>query len=84
MLKVFSKKVWIQVLLDICCGTGSIGIGLSDYFDHIFGVEMVESSINDAKMNVKENKLEGKCNFVLGKAEDKVNDICQAATEVKS
>ena len=44
---------------------------------------MVESSINDAKMNVKENKLEGKCNFVLGKAEDKVNDICQAATEVK-
>ena len=35
-------------------------------------------------MNVKENNLEEKCNFVLGKAEDKVNDICQAATEVRS
>jgi tRNA/tmRNA/rRNA uracil-C5-methylase (TrmA/RlmC/RlmD family) len=70
--------------LDICCGTGSIGIALSDYFDYVYGVEMVESAIEDAKINVRLNNLEEKCDFILGKAEDKVIEICEAASQVIS
>ena len=71
-------------MLDICCGTGSIGIALADYFDSVFGVEMVESAIEDASKNVKLNQLEEKCKFVLGKAEDRVIELCQAAAEVRT
>jgi len=68
--------------LDICCGTGSIGIALETYFDFVFGVEMEKSAIEDANQNVELNGLKEKCNFILGKAEDKVLDICEAASQV--
>jgi len=70
------------VLLDICCGTGSIGIALSDYFDKVFGVDIVEEAIKDADKNVKLNSLEEKCFFVAGNAQDKVAELCSKANEV--
>lgn len=70
-------------MLDICCGTGSIGIALADYFDHVFGVEMVESAVVDARANVELNGLAEKCQFILGKAEDRVADLCESASQVR-
>jgi len=72
-----------QCLLDICCGTGSIGIALSDRFAKVFGVEMVPSAIRDANYNVSQNNLSGKCAFICGKAEDKINEICATATTLE-
>lgn len=72
------------MLLDICCGTGSIGIALSDYFDKVFGVDIVEEAIKDAEKNVKLNSLEDKCFFYAGNAQDKVAELCSKANQVLS
>ena len=72
-----------KCLLDICCGTGSIGIALSDRFSKVYGVEMVESAIRDANINVSKNNLSGKCAFICGRAEDKIAEICQTSAEVR-
>lgn len=45
------------VLLDLCCGTGTIGIALSPHFKKVIGVEMVEDAINDAKSNAELNGM---------------------------
>merc|ERR1711917_3818 len=71
---VFSEKEAKTILLDICCGTGSIGIALADRFDKVYGIEMVQSAIDDANMNIKKNNLEN-CIFECGKAENRMRDI---------
>lgn len=42
-------------LLDLCCGTGTIGITMADSVDHVIGIEMVPEAIVDAKVNADLN-----------------------------
>lgn len=42
-------------LLDICCGTGTIGITMAKSVDQVIGVEMVPEAIVDAKANAERN-----------------------------
>ncbi|XP_076647500.1 tRNA (uracil-5-)-methyltransferase homolog A [Halictus rubicundus] len=55
-------------LLDICCGTGTIGLAFSKHCGEVFGVEMVEDAIKDAKENVLANNVTN-CEFFVGKAQ---------------
>ncbi|CAB3397877.1 unnamed protein product [Caenorhabditis bovis] len=63
------------VLLDICCGTGTIGqcvlksLGNSKKICCV-GIEMISEAVEDAKQNSKQNKLDGICKYIAGKAED--------------
>ena len=41
--------------MDICCGTGAIGICLSKFAKKVIGVELVESAVEDARKNVELN-----------------------------
>ena len=68
--------------MDICCGTGTIGIALSSWFDRVIGIEMVQAAIDDAEINVKLNELETKCKFLCGKAEDKIRQVCEESYKV--
>lgn len=70
-----SKKV---TLLDICCGTGSIGLCLSKKCDQVIGVESEPSAIENAKINCKQNNIEN-CEFHLGRAEDILPSIIPQA-----
>ena len=45
------------ILLDVCCGTGTIGIILSKYVKRVHGIEIVESAVEDAKKNAERNKI---------------------------
>lgn len=67
------------VLLDVCCGTGVIGIALSGYVKKVIGIEMVQSAIDDCITNCEINNIEcgpeGKCEYHCGKAEDVLPDI---------
>ncbi|CAJ1067348.1 tRNA (uracil(54)-C(5))-methyltransferase homolog-B [Xyrichtys novacula] len=55
-------------LLDVCCGTGAIGITMSDRVGRIVGIELIEQAVEDAKHNaVLNNALN--CEFIPGKAE---------------
>ncbi|XP_075619470.1 tRNA (uracil-5-)-methyltransferase homolog B isoform X2 [Balearica regulorum gibbericeps] len=43
------------VLLDICCGTGTIGLSLAHQLSKIIGIEVVEKAIEDARWNAAYN-----------------------------
>ncbi len=47
-----------DMLLDLYCGVGTIGISLADKFKHVTSVELEPESIVLAKTNANENKVE--------------------------
>uniref|UniRef100_F1KXT9 tRNA (uracil(54)-C(5))-methyltransferase n=1 Tax=Ascaris suum TaxID=6253 RepID=F1KXT9_ASCSU len=67
------------VILDVCCGTGTIGLCLLSLLKnsksagrrYLVGIEVVPEAIEDAKCNASENMFtEEECCFVSGKAEE--------------
>ncbi len=54
-----------EILYDLYCGTGSIGIFLSKHVKKIIGVETVDDAIEDAKVNAALNNLSN-TSFVAG------------------
>lgn len=54
-------------LLDLYCGTGTIGIYLKDNFKHIDGIEINKDSIKNANINKKLNNINN-IKFVCGDA----------------
>ncbi len=64
-------------ILDLYCGTGTIGMFLAKKAQNVFGVEINESCIKDAKENAQLNKINN-INFIcsdVGKVKDKFNNI---------
>lgn len=64
------------VLLDICCGTGTIGQSILKEFrkkNKVFciGIDIIEAAVKDARENAKSNGIkEDMCRYIAGKAED--------------
>ncbi|XP_066594850.1 tRNA (uracil-5-)-methyltransferase homolog A-like [Prorops nasuta] len=67
-------------VLDICCGTGTIGLSFSKYCGEVLGLEVVSDAIQDARQNAIENQIEN-CEFLLGKAEDILSAVIHRATK---
>ncbi|XP_071789916.1 tRNA (uracil-5-)-methyltransferase homolog A-like isoform X1 [Asterias amurensis] len=61
-------------VLDICCGTGTIGITLAKRVMKVIGIEMNQQAVNDAIYNAKTNDLSN-IEYTCGKAEDVLPDI---------
>ncbi|XP_027862494.1 tRNA (uracil-5-)-methyltransferase homolog B isoform X2 [Xiphophorus couchianus] len=57
-----------STLLDVCCGTGAIGIISSPRVDRVIGVEIIEQAVRDAAHNAALNNVEN-CEFLPGKVE---------------
>ncbi|XP_035519878.1 tRNA (uracil(54)-C(5))-methyltransferase homolog-B isoform X1 [Morone saxatilis] len=55
-------------LLDVCCGTGAIGITTSPRVDRIIGIELIEQAVEDAQHNAALSNVLN-CEFIPGKAE---------------
>lgn len=55
--KNFADLKGHETVYDLYCGTGSIGIFLSDKARKVIGVEMIEEAINDAKENATLNGI---------------------------
>lgn len=55
-------------LLDVCCGTGAIGISLSQRLEKVIGIELIKQAVEDAKYNAALNGIQN-CEFLTGKAE---------------
>lgn len=47
-----------DILFDLYCGIGTIGIFASQYVKKVYGIEIVEEAIKDAKENAKLNNIE--------------------------
>ncbi|KPP72370.1 tRNA (uracil(54)-C(5))-methyltransferase B-like [Scleropages formosus] len=57
-----------DTVLDVCSGTGVIGIILSSKVKRVIGIEVVEQAVKDAKHNASLNDVFN-CEFLAGKAE---------------
>ncbi len=67
----FAELTGNEIVYDLYCGTGSIGIFVSKKAKKIIGVEMTEAAIEDAKENAAMNNL-STAEFIAGN----VIDIC--------
>ena len=54
----FAKLSNDDVVLDAYCGIGTIALSLAKYVKKVYGVEIVDTAINDARNNAKLNKIE--------------------------
>ncbi len=55
--KDFAELDGTQVVYDLYCGTGSIGLFLSDKAKKIIGVEVIEEAVQDAEQNAAFNNI---------------------------
>ena len=56
-----------KLLLDLYCGTGTIGLTMADKFDKLIGVEIVEDAVLDARENAEINGVKN-AEFICGDA----------------
>uniref|UniRef100_A0A667ZL25 tRNA (uracil(54)-C(5))-methyltransferase n=1 Tax=Myripristis murdjan TaxID=586833 RepID=A0A667ZL25_9TELE len=74
---------WAQLdqdstVLDVCCGTGTIGISLAQVkVKKVIGIELCQEAVEDAKVNAKLNGLSN-VEFHCGKAEDVFPSVLNA------
>ena len=72
-----------SLLLDVCCGTGTIGLTLAARARKVVGVDIVEAAIEDAEKNAALNGVTN-CEWVAGRAELKLPEILNKyAPEIK-
>lgn len=56
-IKEFAEIKIGESVLDLYCGTGTIGLYLSTLAGKVTGIESVQSAVNDAKANARINKV---------------------------
>lgn len=80
-----TKKLYDEVLnvveqvkpkrvLDLYCGTGTIGLYIADKVNEVVGVDYSKSGINDAKDNAKLNESKN-CTFICDKVENVIDQF---------
>jgi len=65
VVKAYAELSGDETVLDLYCGTGTIGIYLSDAASSVTGIEIVESAVADARENCRINGIEN-CSFMAG------------------
>jgi len=63
-----------STVLDVCCGTGTIGLTVASACKRVIGVDIVERAIEDAKRNSQANGATN-CEWVAGKAETVLTEL---------
>ena len=64
----------INVLFDLYCGIGTIGIYCSENTKSLYGIEVIDDAIRDAKENAKINNVQN-ADFYVGKAENTIDNL---------
>ena len=66
-------------LLDICCGTGTIGLSLAQRVGNVQGVDLAGEAVDDARRNMRINKIDN-AHFVAGPAEELIPQMIGQAS----
>lgn len=65
----YAELTGTENVIDAYCGIGTIGLFMASHADRVYGVEIVEKAIMDAKRNAGNNQLSN-THFEAGKAEE--------------
>ncbi|EAY06368.1 hypothetical protein TVAG_151750 [Trichomonas vaginalis G3] len=68
------------VLIDVCCGTGVIGLSMAKKAKKVIGIDIEKDAIEDAKKNATKNKIKN-AEFIAAPAQDVlpgILDQCEA------
>ena len=65
-----------DILFDLYCGIGTIGIFASSYVKKVYGIEIVEQAIEDAKENARINQIEN-IEFMAGDVEKVLTNLIE-------
>lgn len=65
-------------ILDVCCGTGTIGLCFSKHCKNVYGMEIIDEAIEDAKVNAELNAIEN-ATFKAGNADDLIYSMVKGA-----
>ncbi|XP_027288894.1 tRNA (uracil(54)-C(5))-methyltransferase homolog isoform X1 [Cricetulus griseus] len=71
-----------SILLDICCGTGVIGLSLAQCASQVLGVELVEQAVDDARWTAAFNGVTN-CEFHAGRAEKILPQLLRSQKDEK-
>ena len=63
-----------DIVFDLYCGIGTIGIFASEYAREVYGIEIVEQAIEDAKENARINEIKN-TTFLAGDVEQVFYDL---------
>ena len=72
-IREFSGLTGAENLLDLYCGTGTIGIYLAGRVKTVTGVEISKDAVRDAQTNAEINGAKN-CTFIAGAAEDVLDE----------
>lgn len=70
----FAELTGDQILYDLYCGTGSIGIFCSKEAKKIIGIETINAAVEDARQNAAVNNIDHAL-FITGDVNDICNDV---------
>jgi len=65
-----------SIVLDICCGTGPIGLYVANHVKYVVGIEISKDAVNDARFNAEINNIKN-IKFYEGKAESLIDLVIQ-------
>ncbi|XP_052026744.1 tRNA (uracil-5-)-methyltransferase homolog B isoform X6 [Apodemus sylvaticus] len=71
-----------STLLDICCGTGVIGLSLAQRASQVHGIELVEQAVEDARWTAAFNGVTN-CEFHAGRAETILPQLLKSPKDEK-
>ncbi|XP_021008823.1 tRNA (uracil(54)-C(5))-methyltransferase homolog isoform X2 [Mus caroli] len=71
-----------SLLLDICCGTGVIGLSLAQRASQVHGIELVEQAVEDARWTAAFNGVTN-CEFHAGRAETILPQLLKSQKDEK-
>ena len=63
-----------EIVFDAYCGVGSISLFLAKEAKYVYGIEIVQKSVDDAIENAKENNISN-VEFLVGSCGEKINEL---------
>ncbi|KAL1521797.1 hypothetical protein AB1Y20_021450 [Prymnesium parvum] len=67
------------ILLDVCCGTGTIGLSMAPAVKRVIGIELCEEAVHDARANADLNQL-ANVEFHAARAEHAIKRVLEGLT----
>ena len=70
------------VLLDVCCGTGTLGLSLANSVKRVIGIEICVPAVLDARANAERNGVKN-ATYIAGRAEETTRRLLESLTEAE-